>query len=42
MGLGDFFFSADDPLHPDYEFEDPFDDDDDDDFSANDDDEVPF
>lgn len=39
MGLGDFFFSSDDPLHPDYEFEDPFDDDED---TPGDDDEVPF
>lgn len=29
MGLGDFFFSPDDPLHPDADF-DEFDDDDDD------------
>jgi replication-associated recombination protein RarA len=41
MGLGDFFFSADDPLHPDFEFEDAFDDDDDD-YTPSDDDEVPF
>jgi hypothetical protein len=48
MGLGDFFFSADDPMHPDYEFEDPddpdddYDDDKDDDDEMDDDDEVPF
>jgi MoxR-like ATPase len=45
MGLGDFFFSADDPLHPDYEFEDLFDEDDSDDDEfplSDDDDEVPF
>jgi hypothetical protein len=33
MGLGDFFFSPNDPLHPDYDDDDDdFDDDDDDDF----------
>jgi len=31
MGLGDFFFSPDDPLHPDADFDDDFDDNDDDD-----------
>lgn len=31
MGLGDFFFSPDDPMHPDYEEEDDFDEDDDED-----------
>jgi replication-associated recombination protein RarA len=51
MGLGDFFFPTDDPLHPD--FDDPFDSDDDSDdddsdddldgeFGDDDDDEVPF
>jgi hypothetical protein len=28
MGLGDFFFSPDDPLHPDADFDEDFDDDD--------------
>jgi hypothetical protein len=41
-GLGDFFFSADDPMHPDYEFEDPDDFDNDYDDDKDDDDEVPF
>lgn len=41
MGLGDFFFSPDDPLHPDADFEDDFDDDDDDDeFEEDDADET--
>ncbi len=38
MGLGDFFFSPDDPLHPDADF-DEFDDDDDDDEDDDDEDE---
>ncbi len=38
MGLGDFFFSPDDPLHPDADF-DEFDDDDDDDEEEDDDDD---
>ena len=44
MGLGDFFFAPDDPLHPDadfYEFDDDMDDLDDDDDDADDDDDVP-
>ncbi|HQX50153.1 MAG TPA: MoxR family ATPase [Planctomycetaceae bacterium] len=38
MGLGDFFFSPDDPLHPDADF-DEFDEDDDDDDDDEDDDD---
>ena len=33
MGLGDFFFSPDDPLHPDYE-DDPEDEDEDEEFPS--------
>ncbi len=39
MGLGDFFFSPGDPLHPDA---DDFDDEDEDDFDDDDDDETGF
>ena len=39
MGLGDFFFSPDDPLHPDMDLDDDDDDDDDDDFYSDDDDD---
>lgn len=43
MGLGDFFFSPDDPLHPDMDDDDDDDDEDDDDFeSYSDDRDVPF
>lgn len=43
MGLGDFFFSPDDPLHPDMDDDDDDDDEDDDDFeSFSDDRDVPF
>jgi len=43
MGLGDFFFSRDDPLHPDRDLDDDDDDDDDefDDYDPNSD-EMPF
>ncbi|MFM8479157.1 MAG: AAA family ATPase [Planctomycetaceae bacterium] len=40
MGLGDFFFAPDDPLHPDAEYDDDDDIDEDDDDSEDDDDDA--